>query len=223
MDTTKIENDQPLTQPEETASTNTGADEATTTGDPAGDTGTEAATDSAAGAEGAAAFEETTAEAGEVTASDKTAGSESDIDGAEPVVAPRQGVLSATASVVAAALGFVSLSGTWLGTQLAERQELAGQIQAQSGTSRNPVVDVYATPWHTTALVNGLFALLAILVGAAVLLFPQFEARTPGTRWVRAIATGAMVLGVIGVLIAVAMRFDLFTGLPALPSPRAEG
>ncbi|KOG64598.1 hypothetical protein ADK38_41905, partial [Streptomyces varsoviensis] len=123
------------------------------------------------------------------------------------------------AAVVSAALGFASLSGTWLGTLLAERKTLTGQIKVQSGGSADQIGMVYGAPWHTTALVNGVFALIAVIIAAATLASrPRTSPAGPLALWIRAVAWGGVALGVIGVLISAGMYFDLFGALPKLPA-----
>ncbi|OPF71376.1 hypothetical protein VT50_0234525 [Streptomyces antioxidans] len=132
-----------------------------------------------------------------------------------PAITP--GIVPGAASVVAAGLGLASLSGTWLGTMLQERKQLAGQIKVQSGAAADQISAAYGTPWHTTALVNGLFALAAVVI-AAVVLLRQRRPVTAGAPWVTAVAWGAVALGVIGLLIAAAMGFDVFSDLPKIPT-----
>ncbi|AWL40744.1 hypothetical protein B9S64_23580 [Streptomyces sp. SM18] len=123
------------------------------------------------------------------------------------------------AAVVAAGLGVVSLSGAWTGRVAAERQTLIGQIKSGgSGSATQQISDIYGDAWHTTALVNGLFALLALLVGVFVLVRPAFGAPAahPRPGWIRAVARAGIALGILGVLISVVMYFDL-----ALPLPTA--
>ncbi|MEU1946734.1 hypothetical protein ABZ554_30925 [Streptomyces sp. NPDC020125] len=134
-----------------------------------------------------------------------------------PAPATPPSVLPGAASVVAAGLGLASLSGTWLGTMLQERKQLTGQIKAQSGSAADQIATVYGTPWHTTALVNGLFALAAVVI-AAVVLLRQRRPVTTGAPWVSAVAWGAVALGVIGLLIAAAMGLDIFSELPKVPA-----
>lgn len=125
--------------------------------------------------------------------------------------APREssGLLSAAAGVVAAGLGVVGLSGGWVGRVAAERQTLLGQLEtAQGAGPAEQISAIYGDAWHTTALVNGVFAFVALVVGVAVLSRP----RKPG--WVRACALGGAVLGGIGVLAAAGMYFDLLLPLP---------
>ncbi|MCX5385845.1 hypothetical protein [Streptomyces sp. NBC_00083] len=132
--------------------------------------------------------------------------------------ATRPGFGAGAAAVVAAALGAVSLSGTWMGKTLSERATLVGQIKtSQSGTAAQQIQEIYGNSWHTTALVNGVFALLALIVGAAVLARPAFG--TPGRAeqpvWVKAVALAGVVLGVVGLLISAGMYLDLFAALPS--------
>ncbi|SBU92273.1 hypothetical protein YW5DRAFT_03935 [Streptomyces sp. Ncost-T6T-1] len=78
-----------------------------------------------------------------------------------------------------------------------------------------------ATRGATTALVNGVFALLALLVGAVVLVRPAFGAPAdrPQPAWVRAVALAGVALGVLGVLISAGMYLDLFVSLPSAGTP----
>jgi hypothetical protein len=118
--------------------------------------------------------------------------------------------------VVAAGLGLASVTGTWLGTLMAERQTVMGQIGLQTGKTRDQIAAVYGTPWHTTALVNGVFALLAVIAAVVVL---------TGRRatWVRAVAWGGLALGVLGILISAGMYLDLFASMPVVPKGAGGG
>ncbi|WP_055552263.1 hypothetical protein [Streptomyces sp. NBRC 110028] len=146
----------------------------------------------------------------------------------EPVTAPAtpaasSGVLSGAAAVAAAGLGLASLTGTWLGTMLQEREQLTGQIKAQSGAAANQIEAVYGTPWHTTAFFNGLFGLAAVVIAAVVLLRQRTATPASGTTWVTAVAWGAVALGVIGLVIAAVMGLDVFTPMPKVPAGPGGG
>lgn len=128
------------------------------------------------------------------------------------------GLAAAAAAVVAAGLGVVGLTGAWTGRVVAERETLLGQMKTASGGSvARQISEIYGDAWHSTALVNGLFALLALLVGVFALVRPAFgaPAEEPQPGWVRAVATAGIALGVLGVLISVGMYFDLIVALPA--------
>lgn len=127
------------------------------------------------------------------------------------------GLVPAAAAVAAAGLGVVALSGSWAGKVIAERETLIGQIKTPSGSSAaQQISEIYGDAWHSTALVNGLFALLALLVGVFALVRPAFGAPSshPQPGWVRAVAAAGIALGVLGVLISVGMYFDLIVSLP---------
>ncbi|MFE4956671.1 hypothetical protein ACFRCW_21850 [Streptomyces sp. NPDC056653] len=128
------------------------------------------------------------------------------------------GLAAAAAAVVATGLGVVGLTGAWTGRVVAERETLLGQMKTASGGSvTRQISEIYGDAWHSTALVNGIFALLALLVGVFALVRPAFgaPAKDPQPGWVRAVATAGIALGVLGVLISVGMYFDLIVALPA--------
>ncbi|MET7797197.1 hypothetical protein [Streptomyces decoyicus] len=128
------------------------------------------------------------------------------------------GIAAGAGAVVAAGLGLASVTGTWLGTTLAERANLMGQIKVQSGKAQaaEQISAVYGASWHTNALVNGFFALLAVIAAAVVL------TRSRAT-WVRAVAWGGLALGALGILISAGMYLDLFASMPTVPKAPAGG
>ncbi|TXS18207.1 hypothetical protein EAO68_11185 [Streptomyces sp. wa22] len=137
---------------------------------------------------------------------------------ADAEAAAATGVGTGAAAVVAAGLGIVSLSGAWTGRVVAERETLMGQIKTSGGGSAaQQISEIYGDAWHSTALVNGIFALLALLVGVFVLVRPAFGAPSllPQAGWVRSVAVAGVSLGILGLLISVGMFFDLFVALPS--------
>ncbi|MFC8587560.1 hypothetical protein ACFUGD_23865 [Streptomyces sp. NPDC057217] len=135
-----------------------------------------------------------------------------DLDGREAPAAGA-GVGSGAAAVVSAALGAVALTGTWTGKVVSERETLVGQIKTSGGgTPTQQISEIYGDAWHSTALVNGVFALLALIVAVTVLLLPRRPA------WVRAVAVAGAVLGGLGVLLSIGTYFDLFLSLPTAGS-----
>ncbi|WP_435598591.1 hypothetical protein [Streptomyces anulatus] len=164
------------------------------------------------------------------TAPDDLAGQsdDDDVDGDDDALEPdpfdeaRHGVGAGAAAVVSAALGVVALTGAWTGRVAAERETLIGQIQtAGGGSAAQQISEIYGDAWHTTALVNGVFAVLALLVGVFVLVRPAFGAPSerPQPTWIRAVALAGVALGVLGVLISAGMYFDLFVSLPTAGTP----
>nr|WP_099055233.1 hypothetical protein [Streptomyces vietnamensis] len=123
------------------------------------------------------------------------------------------GIGAGGAAVVSAALSAVALTGTWTGKVVAERETLIGQIKTSGGgTPAQQINEIYGDAWHSTALVNGVFALLALVVAVLVLTLPRRPA------WVRAVAVAGAVLGGLGLLLSVGTYFDLFLSLPTTGS-----
>ncbi|MFF8954391.1 hypothetical protein [Streptomyces sp. NPDC014894] len=143
------------------------------------------------------------------------AGNDEDtVDLDESDEAPREssGLLASAAGVVAAGLSVIGLSGSWVGTIAAERQSLVGRFEtSQSATPAEQISALYGDAWHTTALINGVFATLAVIIGLAVLALPR------QAGWVRAVAAGGAALGGLGLLAAIGMYVDI------LPLPDGTG
>ncbi|MCX4627392.1 hypothetical protein ACIA98_05390 [Streptomyces sp. NPDC051366] len=136
-----------------------------------------------------------------------------DLDDTEKV---SDGVGAAASAVVAAGLGLVALSGSWVSRVIAERQTLVGQIESvNAATTEAKIEALYGDAWHMTALVNGVLSTLALLLAVFVLARPAFGApgRTLPT-WVRAVSWAAVALGALGVLLFGLMYFDILAPLP---------
>ncbi|MER6285655.1 hypothetical protein [Streptomyces sviceus] len=127
------------------------------------------------------------------------------------------GVGQGAGAVVSAALGLVSLTGSWIGTVAAARETLVGQLQTSStATVAKQVKEVYGDAWQTTALWGGLFALLALVVGVGVLARPAFGAPgKPQAVWIKSVAWGGVALGVVGLLLAVLKYTGFLLDLPS--------
>ncbi|MEU9441778.1 hypothetical protein AB0D42_12855 [Streptomyces sp. NPDC048304] len=160
------------------------------------------------------AVEDVTAEekAAEEQAAEEVAAEE----GAGREKAP-SGVGQGAGAVVSAALGFVSLSGGWIGTVAGAREQLVGQLRTSSTASvATQIKAVYGNAWHSTALWAGLFALAALLTGVVVLARPAFGAPgRPQAHWIKSVAWGGVSLGVIGLLLAVLKYSDALLALPS--------
>ncbi|MET7697128.1 hypothetical protein [Streptomyces sp. NPDC005485] len=148
--------------------------------------------------------EDDSADAGDLTAAAE--------DG--PAAAVGQGA----AAVVAAALGLVSLTGSWLGTVAQARDSLYGQLQTASSASvSTQIKQVYADSWNANALVAGAFALVALLAGVAVLARPAFgnPERVPAQApWIKSVAWAGVALGLVGLLLAVLKYTDVLMAMP---------
>ncbi|WP_328724268.1 hypothetical protein [Streptomyces sp. NBC_00259] len=136
-------------------------------------------------------------------------------------IASAGGFAAGAAAVVSAGLGICSLTGTSLTDMLRSRKELIGQIEASTGGGGDQINAFYSAPWHTAALVNGVFALAAVVIGGVLL---ALHAQRADTRpWVKSVALGGVIVGAIGLFIAGGMYLDLFASTPELPTSRPTG
>ncbi|MBA0051737.1 hypothetical protein E0L36_12765 [Streptomyces sp. AJS327] len=141
---------------------------------------------------------------------------EDEFGGEEPPPAPSSGggLGAAAAAVVGAGLGVCSLTGTALSEMLRERKLLIAQLESDRGGDQ--IEAVFGAPWHASALLNGAFGLLALALGAVA--FLSAGRRADGSTWVRAVGLGGLLLGVLGLLIAAGMYFDVLASQPEMPS-----
>ncbi|MET9395450.1 hypothetical protein ABZY20_34385 [Streptomyces sp. NPDC006624] len=142
---------------------------------------------------------------------------EAEAAGPETEEGASHGVGQGAGAVVSAALGVVSLTGSWVGTVAAARQNLIGQLETASNASvAKQIQAVYGDAWQTTALWGGLFALLALVAGVVTLARPAFG--TPGrvqAPWIKSVAWAGVALGVIGLFLAVLKYTGVLLGLPS--------
>ncbi|MEH0550053.1 hypothetical protein [Streptomyces sp. B21-101] len=140
-----------------------------------------------------------------------------DTDGTQALREESVGVGQGAGAVVSAVLGFVSLTGSWVGTIAGARQTLVGQLEASSGASvAKQIQAVYGDAWQITALWAGLFALAALVTGVVVLARPAFGSPArPQAAWIKSVSWAGVALGVIGLLLAVLKYTDALLGLPS--------
>jgi len=129
------------------------------------------------------------------------------------------GVGQGVAAIVAAVLGFVSLTGSWLGTVAGAREEINGQLEMQAAASASvatQVKEIYGDAWQATALWGGIFALAALLVGVAALARPAFGAPgKPQAGWIKSVSWAGVALGVLGLLLAVLKYTNVILDVPS--------
>ncbi len=77
---------------------------------------------------------------------------------------------------------------------------------------------MYASAWRTQGWWAFVFAAAAVLFGAGALLLPRIlrSSDTPG--WAKATATGAIIVGLVGVLLAILTIIGVFGGHLTAPA-----
>jgi hypothetical protein len=117
------------------------------------------------------------------------------------------------------ALAIVSLTTNWTSGIVVSRGQYSAEMNApSSGLTVQQELNLYANGWHTQGWWALVFAVAAVLFGAGALLLPRIAGRggTPG--WAKAAATGAIIVGLVGVVLAVLTLTGVFGGHLTAPS-----
>ncbi|MBG0852346.1 hypothetical protein I2W78_11010 [Streptomyces spinoverrucosus] len=168
----------------------------------------------------AKADEDRVGEAADGTATEADTGIQDGDEQPEASVAEESGptgVGQGAGAVVSAALGIVSLTGSWVGTVASARESLIGQLQtSQTSSVATMVKEGYGDAWAANALWAGVFALAALIVAVVVLARPAFGAPgKPQAPWIKSVAWAGVSLGVIGLFLAVLKYTGILLGLPS--------
>jgi hypothetical protein len=109
------------------------------------------------------------------------------------------------------ALAVVSLTTNWTSGVMVSRSQYSAEIHApSSGLTGQQQLNMYANGWHTQGWWALVFAAAAVLSGAGALLWPRVR-RSGGTPgWAKAAATSAIIVGLVGALLAVLTLTGVF-------------
>jgi hypothetical protein len=117
------------------------------------------------------------------------------------------------------ALAVVSLTTNWTSGVVISHGQYSEEMNApSSGLTAQQQLNMYANDWHTQGWWALVFAAAAVLFGAGALLLPRVlrSGRTPG--WAKGAATGAIIVGLVGALLAVLTIVGVFGGHLAIPA-----
>jgi hypothetical protein len=132
------------------------------------------------------------------------------------------GAVSGGFGLAGLALAIVSLTTNWTNGVVVSHSQYSAEVHApSSGLTAQQELNMYASAWQTQAWWAFVFAAVAVLFGAGVLLSPRIllSGKTPG--WAKATATGAIIVGLVGVLLAVLTIVGVFGG--HLTAPASAG
>jgi len=122
------------------------------------------------------------------------------------------------------ALAVVSLTTNWTSGVVVSHAQYSQEMNApSSGPTVQQELNMYASGWHTQGWWALAFAAAAVVFGAGALLLPRVRSGgTPG--WAKAAATGAIIVGLVGALLAVLTVAGVFGGhLVAPAAPASTG
>jgi len=161
-------------------------------------------------------------EADEEDNDDDLAGELTGADSSDPAGrgVPGSGALSGGFGLAGLALAVVSLTTNWTSSVVIGHSQYVEEIHApSSGLTAQQQLDMYADAWRTQGWWALAFAGAAVLLGAGALVLPWIQrgrGALPG--WARAIATAAIVVGLVGLLLAVLTVVGVFGGHLTAPS-----
>jgi uncharacterized membrane protein len=154
--------------------------------------------------------------------SDEDAGededSDEDSDSDEDDV-PGTGAVSGGFGFAGLALAIVSLTTNWTSSVVVSHAQNNEEMRApSSGLTVQQQLDLSASGWHTQGWWALVFAVAAVLFGAGALLSRRVLLRggTPG--WARAAATSAIIVGLVGALLAILTITGVFGGHLTVPA-----
>ena len=149
---------------------------------------------------------------------------EIDDDGADEDDVPGTGTVSGGFGFAGLALAIVSLTTNWTSSVVVSHGQYEADVKAPStGLTTQQNLDMFENGWHTQGWWALVFAAAAVLFGGGALLSPSIllSGRTPG--WAKAAATSAVIVGLVGALIAILTIAGVFGGHITAPATPAAG
>lgn len=140
-------------------------------------------------------------------------------DGEEAV---GSGFVSGAFGLTSLVLAIASLSGSWLGAVYSARAQYDSELKAKS-QSTQASLDAFHSGWHAQAALGGIFALAALLIGAGVLAAPSLLLSGRSPAWARASALGGIIVGLIGLLLAILTWYNVIAAGLSAPATPAGG
>lgn len=116
------------------------------------------------------------------------------------------------------ALAVVSLTTNWTSGVVVSHGQYSGEIHAPStGLSAQQQLNMAVAGWHTQGWWALVFAAAAVVCGAGAMLWPSAR-RSDNPGWARAAATGAVIVGLVGAILAVLTITGVFGGHLTAPA-----
>jgi hypothetical protein len=117
------------------------------------------------------------------------------------------------------ALAVVSLTTNWTSGVVVSHGQYSEEMHApSSGLTTQQELNLYANGWHTQGWWALVFAAAAVLFGAGALLLPRAIRSGGAPGWAKAAATSAIIVGLVGALLAVLTIIGVFGGHLTAPT-----
>jgi hypothetical protein len=117
------------------------------------------------------------------------------------------------------ALAIVSLTTNWTSGVVVSRSQVSAEMNAgSSGLTLQQDLNLSASNWHTQGWWALVFAAAAVLFGAGALLLPRMRRSHGIPAWAKASATSAIIVGLVGALLAVLTIVGVFGGHLVAPA-----
>jgi hypothetical protein len=123
------------------------------------------------------------------------------------------GAVSGGVGFAGLALAVVSLTTNWTSGVVVSHGQYSEEMKApSSGLTAQQQLNMIGNGWHTQGWWALVFAAAAVLFGAGALLVPRIlrNGGTPG--WAKAAGTSAIIVGLVGALLAVLTVIGVFGG-----------
>ena len=132
---------------------------------------------------------------------------------------PGTGTVSGAFGFAGLALAIVSLTTNWTSSVVVSHAQYNEEIGApSSGLTVQQQLDLSANGWHTQAWWALIFAVAAVLFGAGALLSRRYLLRGATPGWAKAAATSAIIVGLVGALLAILTITGVFGGHLTAPA-----
>jgi hypothetical protein len=129
------------------------------------------------------------------------------------------GAVSGGFGLAGLALAVVSLTTNWTSGIVISHGQYSEEVNApSSGLTAQQSLNLYANGWHTQGWWALAFAAAAVLFGAGALLSPRILRSRGIPGWAKAAATGAIIVGLVGALLAVLTIVGVFGGHLTAPA-----
>jgi uncharacterized membrane protein len=132
---------------------------------------------------------------------------------------PGTGAVSGGFGFAGLALAIVSLTTNWTSSVVVSHAQFNKEMRApSSGLTVQQQLDLSANGWHTQGWWALVFAVAAVLFGAGALLSQRVLLRRGTPGWVKAAATSAILVGLVGALLAILTITGVFGGHLTVPA-----